>query len=478
MTLRTTALLTGIVAGTLGGGVVALIGGLPITLLVALGAVYGLLFAALVGRRAVTPGAGLLWGLGTALLAWVLGPGGAVPIMRGGSSGATVEALRAAFPLLIAFMLGLGAPVGLAVGTLNLMQGGALQGRQPFNLARALVVGGLAGLLGGLAFSAWMAQVNFFPLIAGIAGSRSPGLGLALHFLIALVIGVSFGLLFQRDICGYGSGMSWGMAYGLLWWFLGPLTILPLLTGGDPSWDLTQLVADDPQLLRLRFGSLIGHIIYGLILGLVYAIFDRLWVWFFTETDPINREPEGPGVITLRAFGWGALASLVGGLLFSLVMLATGVLPTVARLVGGSSPQLGLLVHLLISVVIGISYGLLFVREAPDPGSSVVWGLTYGLIWWFVGHLTLLPILLGGQFAWTPEAVAVGLPSLLGHLLYGAGTALVFLWFERGHAAWLRLDPRFAAREARLRRPVGTPAPALWLFVLGASVLLPLLLQP
>jgi len=121
MTLRTTALLTGLLAGTLGGGVVALIGALPITLLVALGAVYGLLFAALVGRRAVTPGAGLLWGLGTALLAWVLGPGGAVPIMRGGSSGATVAALRAAFPLLIAFMLGLGAPVGLAVGTLNLM---------------------------------------------------------------------------------------------------------------------------------------------------------------------------------------------------------------------------------------------------------------------------------------------------------------------------------------------------------------------
>src|SRR5262249_23358837 len=458
------AIIICILVGALGGAASAMVINASLGAGILLGMLYGLIFALFGASRAVSPGAGLLWGLGYSFVLWLAIPEGIVPVLMGGMpSMGMLDTARAHFPELIAYTLCFGAPLGLALGTWGLFQTElqAKSGQEPFRWPRALVVGGLGGIVGGWAFGKWMAQVNFFPLVAGLINSNSMMVGVTLHFVFAVIIGASFGVLFQRDVRGYGSCMGWGAGYGLFWWFLGPLTIMPIWQGSRLDWSYNRA--------SVLFGSLVGHVIYGLLAGLTYAALDRLWVGFFKNSDPINREPEGIGSRFLYSLKWGAAASLAGGSLFSLVMMAVGFLPKVAGLVGGASPALGFAVHMLISALIGMSYGLLFRHEAPDFGSGVAWGLVYGLIWWFVGPLTLMPILLGGTFTWTTEAAGALLPSLIGHLIYGAATAVVFFTFEPRHADLLVLDPRIAAPETRTAPPIRAPAPAPWVVVLGVG---------
>ena len=98
-----------------------------------------------------------------------------------------------------------------------------------------------------------------------------------------------------------------------------------------------------------------------------------------------------------------------------IIAVVTG-LSKIAGVVGCTSPAVGVIVHLLSSGLIGISYGLLFERESPDFAAGIAWGLLYGLVWWFAGRLTLFPILQGRSFTWTHEAAADALPLLVGHL--------------------------------------------------------------
>ncbi|MES1257618.1 MAG: hypothetical protein ABUS51_04275 [Acidobacteriota bacterium] len=458
--------LLGLVVGAMGG----VLGSLALSHSRAygfgLGAVFGLTFGLFFARRATSAGAGLIWGLSWAFLGWVTLPAWAVPLLSGaGGSAVMLDDARAHFPELVAALICLGLPVGVALGIRGRYR---MAGETEYRWARAIVAGGLAGTIAGLIFSRWMYVGEFYPLLSGFGELHSKTATVIFHFGVALVIGSTFGLLFQKDIRSYGSSMGWGLGYGIFWWFFGQLTLLPALAGEELDWS-----ADSGSQL---FGSLVGHILYGLILGVVYASLDRFWVRLFIQSDPLNREREGPGFRVLRSLQWGAMAGLAGAVISSPVMLATGILPKVAGLGTGVSTSFGFLLHLLIGALLGMSYGLLFRNEAPNVGLGASWGWLFGMIWWYLGPLTLLPLLLTGECDWTPAAASALLPSLPGHLIYGAVTAFTFLFLERRHARWLLADPKTAARELRRARPVGTPAPALWLFALGLGVLLPILL--
>jgi len=465
---RMIEVLLGLCVGAVGGA----LQGVLLSALVAPSLLFGLLFGAafalLFAKRATSPGAGLMWGLAFAVLTWIVFPAGIVPLMaRAAASGSMLHDARERFPQLVSFLVCLGMPAGLTLGLWGELRGSVANPK--FSWGRAIVAGGFAGTFGGLIFGRWVSSGDYFPLLAGYGTVNfSRGTIILLHFGVALLIGVTFGLLFQRDVRGYGSCMGWGLGYAMFWWFLGQLTLLPLAAHKPVDWSAEQA--------SFVFGSLVGHILYGLILGVSYATLDRFWVRLFIQSDPLNREVGGVGVHVLRSLGWGAAAGLLGGIVASPVLLATHALPKIVGLGTSLSGFRGLLLHLLVSAAIGMTYGLLFRNEASSLGLGIAWGWLFGLIWWFVGPMTLLPLLLTGVCDWSTDAASALLPSLMGHLIYGATTAFIFLLMQRHYLRVLLFDPRIAAREARRVRPVGTPAPALWLFVLTLGVLLPILL--
>jgi hypothetical protein len=459
--------LLGLTTGALGGAIQSKILSAPIGHSILLGGIFGFTCGLFLARRATTPGAGLIWGLGSALLLWFVIPTGIDLLLpRSASSNAMLNDAQARFPQLVGYLVCLGMPVGVVLG----IRGGlrTKEGPPQFRWGRAVVAGGLAGTIGGLAFSGWEYAGGYLPLLEGLPDFQSQARAVIMHFLVALLIGSIFGILFQRDVRGYGSSMGWGLGFGIFLWFFGPLTVFPIVGRQPLDWSAEQGAA--------LFGSLVGYIIYGFILGTIYAFLDRIWVRLFIQSDPLNREPEGLGLHFLRSIEWGGLAGLVGGLVSIPVLAATGILPKIAGLDTSFGGISGLVIHLLVSVGIGMTYGLLFRNEAPSIGLGVPWGFLFGLIWWYVGPLTLLPLILTGVYDWRASAAVALLPSLIGHLIYGGATAFTFLLLERRYKQWLLLDPRIAAREQRRLRPVGTPAPALWFFALGLGVLLPILL--
>lgn len=138
-----------------------------------------------------------------------------------------------------------------------------------------------------------------------------------------------------------------------------------------------------------------------------------------------------------RALGIGAVAGLVGGVLFGILMAMQGMLPMVAALVGFDSSPVGFGVHLVISAGAGLAFGAVVAALpslAATPVRAAVAGAAYGILWWIGGALIAMPTMLGmGEMVLVIGDMQV--MSLVGHIVFGVATGLAFhLLVRRGSA--------------------------------------------
>lgn len=126
----------------------------------------------------------------------------------------------------------------------------------------------------------------------------------------------------------------------------------------------------------------------------------------------------------------GGIAGLGGSVVFGILMAMMSMLPMVGMLVGQDSAGVGFVVHLAISAFIGAVYGLMIGRLAATTPVALAGGVVNGVVWWVLGALIMMPLVLG----MTDMVLVVGSTqwlSLLGHILYGLVTAFLFLAFRR-----------------------------------------------
>ena len=85
------------------------------------------------------------------------------------------------------------------------------------------------GLAGGVVFGAMMGMMGMLPMIGNMVGIPSAWVGFVVHMVISATIGGTYAALLT--VGGYRGGVGSGLAYGFSWWILGPLTLMPFLTG-------------------------------------------------------------------------------------------------------------------------------------------------------------------------------------------------------------------------------------------------------
>jgi uncharacterized membrane protein YagU involved in acid resistance len=123
------------------------------------------------------------------------------------------------------------------------------------------VAGGIAG---GIVFGLLLQMMGMIGMIAQLVGSSSPAVGWIVHLAISAFIGATFALLLGSRVTRLMPAAVFGMVYGAVWWVLGALLIMP-----------AQLGMPVFMLNAAAWQSLMGHLLFGLVLGLVYAMLVR-----------------------------------------------------------------------------------------------------------------------------------------------------------------------------------------------------------
>ena len=127
------------------------------------------------------------------------------------------------------------------------------------------VIGGLAGTILMTLMMYYVAPLmmsgpmDIAGMLGDMMGMGSRG-GMLVHFMFgAVVLPAVFAMVLWDKLPG-GSGLMKGLVFGMALWVISQLVVMPMAGAGLFS-------ANHPEQMMALVGSLMGHAVYGMVLG-------------------------------------------------------------------------------------------------------------------------------------------------------------------------------------------------------------------
>ena len=153
------------------------------------------------------------------------------------------------------------------------------------------------------------------------------------------------------------------------------------------------------------------------------------------HTEPVaSEETIGRRATVERTWSSAVLGGVAGGLVFGVLLQATGAMPIIASLYGLESVTAGWVAHLFHSVVFALVFAAAVGRTSYRDAGLVpitALGAGYGVVLWIVAAAIAMPLWLGAFGLDAPGIPNLDMTSLVGHLLYGAVLGAVFVLARR-----------------------------------------------
>lgn len=121
---------------------------------------------------------------------------------------------------------------------------------------KQLTAGVVGGLVGGVLFGLMMQMMGMLGMVAGLVGQDGAAVGWVVHLAISVLFGLGYAVAFGPRSSSWSWALGLGAVYGVVWWVLGALIIMPAIMGMPVL-----------QVGTLQMQSLVGHIVYGVALG-------------------------------------------------------------------------------------------------------------------------------------------------------------------------------------------------------------------